>query len=613
VHGFELWRSDGTPAGSALVKNVTPEVSNGIPSDRSLMATNVNGSLFFVANDGVHGAELWASDGTAQSTHMVKDIFSTNFPDDIPESLTSMKGALYFLVGAGIWKSNGTEVGTVIVKEPALIQHYFTGLTKVNGMLFFASDDKLWRSDGTTAGTILLRSFTPDICYRCDYEPAIDTFWNVNGRLFFSADDGSSYRLWTSDGTREGTVATSGIVPDGELPWLEVANGTWFFPAADDAHGAELWTSAGTPGSVRLVKDIAPGRLDANVSPLASVGQTLYLIADDRVHGAELWKSDGTAAGTQLVKDITPGADGSQIVGATAAGNLLFFVTQDTSHGRELWRSDGTAAGTQLVRDINPGLDNAFGSKPILTPLDDLVIFAADDGVHGTELWTSDGSAAGTTMAADIAPGSGSSDPGGFTSAGRYLFFSANDGTHGNELWALPLRSYPFRRTSVGLGALIQAEDFDQGGEHLAYHDRDPLNRDGAYRPDEGVDLQTDTGSSGGVHLAWAQAGEWLNYTVDVAQTQTYTLTVRVAAQGAAGVFHIAVDGVDRTGPLHIPDTGGWYDWRTIERSGLTLAAGRHTLRLVLDADGATSGVGNIDWISLLAPAKERVFLPEVH
>src|SRR6185436_5284104 len=156
------------------------------------------------------------------------------------------------------------------------------------------------------------------------------------------------------------------------------------------------------------------------------------------------------------------------------------------------------------------------------------------------------------------------------------------------------------------------AEDFDRGGQLLAYHDYDWFNRGGAYRPDDAVDLTADPSNSRTYLLGWTQAGEWLNYSVDVAQTQTYTLSVQVAAQGPCGVFHIAVDGVDWTGPLRIPDTGGWYSWRTIEKSGLRLAAGRHTLRLVFDTDGATSGVGNIDWLSLLAPAKERVFLPEV-
>jgi ELWxxDGT repeat protein len=271
------------------------------------------------------------------------------------------------------------------------------------------------------------------------------------------------------------------------------------------------------------------------------------------------------------------------------------------------------AGPAALVKDLDAApYQPGFSAGGNFTDVAGTLVFSAWTPGSGVELWESDGTPAGTRQIQEIAPGAQYANPEHLTVAGRYLFFTANDGSHGRALWALPLLSRPFRRTTVGLGALVQAEDFDRGGERLAYHDRDPFNRGGAYRPDETVDLQTDVGSSGGVHLAWTQAGEWLNYTVDVAETQTYTLTVRVAAQGAGGVFHIALDGADWTGPLHIPDTGGWYSWRTLEKSGLTLAAGRHTLRLVLDADGATSGVGNIDWISLLAPVKYRVLLPVV-
>src|SRR6185503_16438260 len=153
--------------------------------------------------------------------------------------------------------------------------------------------------------------------------------------------------------------------------------------------------------------------------------------------------------------------------------------------------------------------------------------FAADDGVHGNELWQTDGTAAGTTLLADIAPGDAASNPGGFTLSGYNLYFSADDRGHGKELWALPLRSHPFRPTTVGLSAVFQAEDFDYGGERLAYHDRDPFNRGGAYRSDEAVDLTADPSSSTAYLLGWTQAGEWLDYTADVAQTQTYTLSVQ--------------------------------------------------------------------------------------
>ena len=122
----------------------------------------MNGTLFFTANDGVNGTELWKSDGTAAGTLMVKDIYA-GASTSSPSYLTNVNGTLFFeaydtVNGYALWKSNGTGVGTVIVK--AYGGSAPTGLTNVNGTLFFQAYDnlsgvELWKSDGTGAGTVL--------------------------------------------------------------------------------------------------------------------------------------------------------------------------------------------------------------------------------------------------------------------------------------------------------------------------------------------------------------------------------------------------------------------------------------------------------------------------
>src|SRR5213593_3231803 len=95
-------------------------------------------------------------------------------------------------------------------------------------------------------------------------------------------------------------------------------------------------------------------------------------------------------------------------------------------------------------------------------------------------------------------------------------------------------------------------------------------------------------------------AGEWLNYTVSVAQSGSYTLTARVAANGAGGTFHVEFGGVNKTGPLTIPNTGGWQAWADVTAT-VSLTAGTQSMRIVEDANGATGVFGNVNYVQFAA------------
>lgn len=431
------------PAGAAkadvpyLLKVINPTgISNPI------WLTDVNGTLFFQADDGVHGPELWKSDGTPQGTVMIKDIYPGP-QGSSPAEITNVNGILYFRAadanGAELWKSNGTPEGTVMVKD------IYTGqvsscpmfLTNVGGTLFFVAGDynpvnstarcSLWKSDGTADGTEMVK----DIFYQGSYPTyKINNLTDVNGTLFFTALDNNGVELWKSDGTEDGTNLVKNIYPDNSLfynsySFLTNVGGKLFFAVNDGINGTELWKSDGTWDGTVMVKDIYPGSSGSGPANLVEVNGVLFFTATDGTNGYELWKSDGTADGTVMVKDINQGSGGSYPSDLINVKGTLFFHAANGVNGDELWKSDGTADGTVLVKDINPGPADSDISD--MSNFNGVLFFTADDGVHGRELWQSDGTEAGTYMVADSYPGSAGSWPSSLAAVGKNLFFSTDD------------------------------------------------------------------------------------------------------------------------------------------------------------------------------------------
>ncbi len=381
IHGNEVWVSDGTAAGTMLVSDIDPGATGSSPAD----LINVNGELFFAANDGTHGLELWETDGTAVGTMMVKDADPGATGGFAGTPMADVNGTLFFDAtdgthGVELWKSDGTPAGTGMVADinPGASDSFPVQLTNLNGMLLFFADDsthglELWRSDGTAAGTSLVMDIDPGA--------------------------GSSF--------------TSGVFN------VTTVNGTLFFMAQDASHGFELWKSDGTAAGTTMVADIVSGAASSAPQFLTDVNGTLFFTANDAIHGFELWKSDGTTAGTQLVKDIRPGGTGSitSVFGpwANVAGTLFFTAEDSGADGFELWKSDGTAAGTVMVKDIVPGAGSSLPAW--LTNVNGALEFYAEDPLSSTGwgLWRSDGTAAGTIEIATNVSVPSATTPIGFT------------------------------------------------------------------------------------------------------------------------------------------------------------------------------------------------------
>src|SRR5262245_50935187 len=294
-----LWLEERlTPATPCLVADINDGGNYYLPDD--LVGTN--GFVFFRATDPEHGTELCKSDGTEAGTVLVKEINPRQYGslDYLPSLSTEMNGTLFFRASDGVhgmelWKSDGTKAGTLMDKDisPGLYgSSYSLRLVNVNGVLFFTATDSvhtgLWKSDGTEAGTVLVKEFQPGF-----YVSAANELTNVNGTLFFSAADTfGDFELWKSDGTEAGTVLVKDINPGpyGSYPRnLRNMNGTLFLTAVDPISGAELWKSDGTDAGTVLVKDINPGPYGSAYydTTRVEIGGIVYFAADDGVNGTE--------------------------------------------------------------------------------------------------------------------------------------------------------------------------------------------------------------------------------------------------------------------------------------------------------------------------------------
>lgn len=442
-----LWKTDGTT--TETVKTLVTTGSSG-PDQ----LTDVDGVVYFTANDGLTGNELWKTDGTTAS-QVVDLVTVPNFLNSNSYTLylTKVGGLLYFTAWDDrptreLWKTDGT-VTTRVTDTLSGGPERIRSLRNVNGVLFFTAYDEasgyeVWKSDGTT--TSLVADVTPG---GNGLDPRYLTV--AGGTLYFAKNDGTSgYELWKTDGITTSRVADIRAGTGSSQPrYLTDVNGTLYFRANDGSTGYELWKTDGTTTS--LVADIGPGpTIGSGPRYLTNANGTLYFRASDGVHGYELWKTDG--ATTSLVADIRPGSGTSSPHALTNVNGTLYFVADNGVTGDALWKTDGIT--TTLVADISSG--GATFSPSNLTNVNGTLYFTVNDGVHGTEIWKTDGTTAGTQLAFEVVEGSGdgfssgSGFPASLMAVGTKLYFVARDATHGRELWVFDTATGPTLDGIVG-------------------------------------------------------------------------------------------------------------------------------------------------------------------
>ncbi len=425
---FYLWRTDGTLAGTTLVKDFGPGAQVSQLSANITM-TRVASRAIFQAESVQDGPQLWSSDGTAQGT---VPLIATPTPSGYVEPLIGVAGTHgYYAVYTGsdyrVVVTNGTQAGTHVLTSAGPIDPNGLTTSLTASSTRVAGDDNLayintYYFDTTTVYASHLSAYAPQT--------------NVLTHLLDTTDGG------------------------GNDPML-ADSGHLYFRAHDPIQGSEPWVSNGTVTGTQILANIAEEITtnDSNPGYMTDVNGTLYFAADDGVHGDELWKSDGAADGTKLAFDVTSGATGSNPVQLTNWNGSLYFFTSLNAYAGSFMRTTGPLSDVTTLASISaeprptdPNFFNTGCYTPRAVPLNDKLYFGASDG-SGFKLWSTDGTTSGTQPI-----GSGFTGPCNLTVFSSHLYFRgiANSGT-GYQL-------YSTDGTATGTAGVLTSAPFAQLG-----------------------------------------------------------------------------------------------------------------------------------------------------
>jgi ELWxxDGT repeat protein len=500
--GYELWRSDGTKAGTVRLKDIDPGTRSSSPA-----SFTVSGSwLYFMAATQKNGREIWRTDGTEKGTRLVLES-ARGSGSTGPEDLTADSGNLFFLGGQlspgnDLWFVDGAKrKGRQLTTPGAKGESGAGGATPgaegpeisaaVGGNYLFGANDgksggSLWSSNGTSKDTKPLIKVKPFASLT-----SLGTFTPFGSKsLFVAAMYGKPRQLWITNGSSGGTRQLTNL-PVESAPGDIVTNGTVAFFTSGQPIYNRLWMTDGTAGGTRQL--FQPDEEPFNVSPGAVhlQGSTLYFVSTTPSLTRELWRTDGTAAGTVRIKNDFPAASQQELKlgNLRQAGDKVCFTTTIPHPSQpwparfsQLWSTDGTTVGTVPVPfDIIPATNIwirrslQFGEK---------FLFLGTLDVGGSHWWISDGTTEGTRRltATPVLPGTEYEItwPTHETLGGK-LFFMVEDATHGLEPWITDgtpegtsliadirpgnASSYPSDFTPVGDRIYFTADDGVHGRE----------------------------------------------------------------------------------------------------------------------------------------------------
>jgi ELWxxDGT repeat protein len=473
--GSELWRTDGTPAGTRMVADIAPGSSSSLNSWTVLVRSD---GVLIRANDRRSGYEPWFTDGTAAGTRLVRNVAQDANSSSVPRNIAVRGETLFFFAsdadGLALWtfsERNGSR-RVASVKRP-----YGTQDGVVSGNLYYFSQGdtppvELWRSDGTAEGTFKLLTtsqyfgelvpFRGGLLFKAHdpehgYEPWFTDGTSAGTRMvgdliqgssgsmaygeMFAASDGYAYlfaanAVWRTSLSQDGTIKLVGNQAEGErfdyvTAFAELKGTVYFINRLHDS-AFSLWATDGTPTGTRRVLV-----LEGHYPPfhLRSSGTRLFFLTQN----SGVWSSDGTKDGTLIVSPRRAGWCAFKDAESFATLNGIFYWVSQYQEQAGLWRSDGTAEGTYQLSS-GPFGDGGCGEAASLVAADDHLFFSGWDETHGFELWRSDGTREGTGRIADIAAGEKGSDPRELRLLGSRIYFRAYTAETGSELFRCGLR-----------------------------------------------------------------------------------------------------------------------------------------------------------------------------
>jgi ELWxxDGT repeat protein len=341
--GNELWRYDGT--NTLRVADINPDANDTIKSNPASSfpseLTVLGNQLFFSANSSSTkpNYEPWRFDGT--NAFQVANIHPDSGSDfsSYPTGFTPFNGFVYFMADDGshgyeLWRANASGATLVadINSGNESSSSYPQGFTVFSNKLFFEAFTsnfgyELWATDGTS--TTRITDLNPGNA--SSYPTHLTVY---NNALYFQATDGTNgYELWKYDGLKTSIVTNLNPTGDAFPKNLTVFHNQLFFAADDGTHGWELWKYNGT--NTTLVTDLNPTG-DSFPEHLTVFSNALYFSATTPETGYELWKCDGT--NVSLAADIDPGAGGSYPASLTPfPPELAFSAAADGASDYELW------------------------------------------------------------------------------------------------------------------------------------------------------------------------------------------------------------------------------------------------------------------------------------
>lgn len=438
-NNYNIWKSNGTTGGTLIQNSFNSSLVQANQSSYPDQMIQAGNTVYFTADNGSQGTELWKTDGSTGGTTLVKDIYSGS-AGSFPEALYSWNGELYFSAnnntnGTELWKSDGSTGGTVMVKDifSGSDDSYPANFVSYNGFLYFSAysstgNCELWKTDGTNSGTVQVKDFNASGSGLQTYNTGI--LGTYNGQLLIAANNGiNGAELWISDGTTGGTTLLKDINPgsnSSEISGGITFNGLYYFAASNGSTGVELWVTDGTTNGTQPVKDINNGSSDSDPYGFFLFGNKFYFTAYTNGNGRELWVSDGTAGGTNQLADASSGTGNTPPAHITLNGSYFFFFAED---GSELWKSDGSIGGTSFIGNVctNPCYSYSYQTTPVL--YNGQLYFQSNGDVYSC-----DGNSINLVNALNLAPGA-KTHPTAMAGTNLGLLVALDNQVDGNECW----------------------------------------------------------------------------------------------------------------------------------------------------------------------------------